>query len=267
MNGYCHPEYARSLSEFGQPYHLPGCGGWILDRPIPGFPDRDSMGCYPLFCCDNWSQLPTDLENIETDVVSLALVPDPFGEYDEAYLHHCFPDVVMPYKEHFVIDLRQNSTTSVSSHHRYCARRALKDVRVEVCSQPLQFLDDWCQLYHSLVERHHLQGIKAFSYEAFARQLAIPGLVMFRAIAQDTTVGAYLWLPGGEVAYAHLGASSPLTNYWTVTRELTCSIGPCARPPAQGARLPPSKSDQPSDRQEESPPTPPLQPPALPTWR
>ena len=40
---------------------MPGCGGSILERPIGALPDRDAMGCYPLFACQDWSRLADDL--------------------------------------------------------------------------------------------------------------------------------------------------------------------------------------------------------------
>ncbi len=63
------------------------------------------MGCYPLFCCKDWSRLHADLDEIGGDLVSLSIVPDPFGSYDLAYLKQCFGDVVIPFKEAFVVDL------------------------------------------------------------------------------------------------------------------------------------------------------------------
>jgi len=38
--------------------------------------------------------------------VCLSLVTDPFGDYDEAYLRQCFPDVVIEFKQHFIVDSR-----------------------------------------------------------------------------------------------------------------------------------------------------------------
>ena len=35
-SGYLHPNYAQSLAEFGKPRELTNCGGWILEREIPG---------------------------------------------------------------------------------------------------------------------------------------------------------------------------------------------------------------------------------------
>ena len=64
-------------------------------------------------------------------------------------------------------------------------------------------------LYAHLTERHGITGIRAFSRAAFARQLAVPGLVMFRAAAAGETVGLHLWYVQDDVAYGHLGATSP----------------------------------------------------------
>ena len=90
---------------------LPASGGWLLERPIAGSDYRDAMGCYPLFVCRDWGGLAADLEPLRHELVSLALVTDPFGQYDEALLHGCF-DVVMPFKPHFVADLSQPITTA-----------------------------------------------------------------------------------------------------------------------------------------------------------
>jgi hypothetical protein len=206
-NGYAHPRYAESLAEFGTPRELSQCGGWILQRRIPGFPYYDAMGCYPLFTCRDWSHLYTDLENLGNELVSLSLVADPFGEYDLAYLQRCF-DVVVPFKEHFIIDLRQPLNLTASKHHRKCASRSLQKVRVERCLDPRQFIDEWVDLYSTLAKRHELKGIHAFSREAFAKQLSIPGSVVFRAVHEDATVGADWYFLQEEVGYGHLAAFS-----------------------------------------------------------
>ena len=123
LSGYLHPAYAESLAEFGTPYLLPASGGWLLKRPVPGVPYQDAMGCYPLFACRDWSQLGADLADIRTDLVSLALVADPFGIYEYTTLKRCF-DTVSPFKDHFIIDLSLPLRTFVSAHHRYRGRKA-----------------------------------------------------------------------------------------------------------------------------------------------
>ena len=208
MTGYLHPGYVQSLCEFGTPRELPRSGGWILERQIPGFPYHDAMGCYPIFACQDWSQLCADLEDIGNDLVSLSLVTDPLGEYDPAYLHRCFEDVVIPFKEHFVIDLSHPLDTFVCGHHRRYTRKALRQLHIERCEDPSQFTNEWVDLYATLIERHNIKGILAFSELAFGKQLSVSGIVAFRAVYEETTVGMLLWYVQGEVGYYHLGASS-----------------------------------------------------------
>jgi len=208
LTGYAHPTYAQSLAEFGTPLELSRCGGWILVRQIPGFPYHDAMGCYPLFACQDWSQLHADLEEIGNGLVSLSLVTDPFGEYDTTYLHQCFRDMVIPFKEHFIIDLSRPMDTFVCQHHRRYARKALQQLCVERCEEPTQFINEWNSLYGALIERHAINGILTFSKSAFLKQLSVPGVVAFRAVCEQTTVSMLLWYVQGEVGYYHLGASS-----------------------------------------------------------
>ncbi len=206
--GYSHPDYAASLAEFGQPRFLPACGGWILERAIPGNDGRDAMGCYPIFSCRDWTLLADDLHRIEHDLVSLVLVTDPFGNYSEELLASAFPDLVLRFKEHFVADLQSPPQSFVSNHHQYYARKALEKVAVERCHDPAEAIDEWSALYDALVERHQLTGIKAFSRTAFEKQLSVPGMVMLRAQHEGETVGAHLFYEDGDVAYSHLAASS-----------------------------------------------------------
>lgn len=209
ITGYMHRGYAESLKEFSIPRELPRCGGWILERQIQGFTYRDAMGCYPLFTCRDWSQLHNDLEEVgRSELVSLALVTDPFGEYDSDYLHRCFGDVVIPFKEHFVADLRRPLEEIVGRRHRKNARRALREVQVEVCKDPTQFIDDWSTLYGGLIEKHNISGISAFSRAAFEKQLSLPGTVVLRAAHNNITVGAQIYFVQGEVVHCHLGAAS-----------------------------------------------------------
>ncbi|MGH8162883.1 MAG: GNAT family N-acetyltransferase [Rhodanobacteraceae bacterium] len=165
------------------------------------------MGCYPIFSCHDWAGLASDLQNIE-DLVSLVLVTDPFGGYSTELLADAFPDLVVRFKEHFVADLEDAPKSFVSNHHQYYARKALEKVTVERYADPPEAVEEWSALYAALVARHQLTGIKAFSRAAFAKQLAVPGLVMLRARHEGETVGAHLWYEQGDVAYSHLTASS-----------------------------------------------------------
>lgn len=203
MKGYGHPDYADSLAEFGVPRELPECGGWVLERPIPGCQQHDAMGCYPLFFCNDWSRLYSDLRSLEGKFVAVSMVTDPLGKYSESQLHQCF-DVVIPFKKHFVTDLGVPIELVISKHHRRYLKKSLEKINVEVCTEPIRFLDEWTGLYGALADKFQARGVRAFSRKAFAKQLSIPGIVMFRALYQGDVVAAHLHYLQGSVCYGHL---------------------------------------------------------------
>ncbi len=207
--GYLHPMYAQSLIEYGAPLELPFSKGWILKRSIPGTNQFDGMGCYPIFACQDWSALGTDLDQVADQLISLSLVTDPFGSYNRQDLAKLFTDIANPYKEHFVVDLHRRPEDFVAAHHQRNAHKALRTVNVEICTEPIKYLDEWVSLYGNLIERHNIMGIARFSRDAFAKQLSIPGIVAFRAVVDAKTVGMLLWYVQGNVGYYHLGAYSP----------------------------------------------------------
>lgn len=207
MNGYASREYAFSLAEFGRPTFLPASESWILERPIAQTDYSDAIGMYPLFTCNLWSRLPSDLDALQdSGLVSMVAVTDPFGDYNEVLLRRCFTDLVRPFKRHYVVDLAQPFQSQISKHHRYYARRSLEAVRVEYCADPINLLDDWEVIHRVLVNRHQITGIQAFSRLAFEQQLAIPNMTAFRAVHEGRTLGAHLWMLNEDVAYSHLAA-------------------------------------------------------------
>jgi hypothetical protein len=220
--GYANAAYAEALGEFGRPVALPSCGGWLLERSIPGFGDMDAMGPYPLFACRNWAALGQDLDALRDRLVSVTLAADPFGNYTATRLGQLF-DRVRPLKNHFVVELSRPMDTVATAHHRYYARRALKKVQVDVSRSPLGFAEEWTRLYSGLVERHDIGGLRRFSPASFAGQLQVPGVVFFRALLDGNAVGSQIWYESGtgpaeagaeggsraeRVAYSHLAASS-----------------------------------------------------------
>ena len=205
-SGYRHPAYAAALDDLGTPRALARSGAWILERTIPGTDARDGMGCYPLFACARWPALPDDVRALERALVTLVVVTDPFGAYDRALLERTFGDVVVPFKEHFVVDLARPLEQIASSHHRRNARRARAAVAVERLDAPASHAAEWCALYAALARRHGICGPAAFPARSLAAQLRVPGLVAFRARAGATTIGMTLWFVEDGVAYYHLGA-------------------------------------------------------------
>lgn len=206
--GYLSPAYTESLAEFGSPLALPRSGSWLLRRLVaPGI--SDAMGPYPLFCCRDWRALGADLDELAATgdaPVSAVVVTDPFADCDPGLLAAAFRDRAVAFKEHFVADLSRPLSSFVSAHHRRYARR--DSLTVEVCADPLRWLDDWCTLYQNLCARHGIRGIPALSRAAFHRQLAVPGLIAFRASSGPDTLGMVLWYRQGDVAYYHLAAYS-----------------------------------------------------------
>ncbi len=131
------------------------------------------MGCYPLFACRDWPQLARDLAALEaeTELISLTVVTDPFGDYELSDLRHAFRDLARPYKEHFVVDLSQPVSRTACAHHRRNARQALAVMEIERC-EPAAALDEWLMLYQHLIRRHAIQGLAAFSPASFAPTIA-----------------------------------------------------------------------------------------------
>jgi hypothetical protein len=210
--GYRSSTYAHSLAEFGTPRSLQRSGGWILERSVERTSRKDAMGCYPLFSCRNWAELKNDIDDLAGDLLSLSLVTDPFGDCDGRDLQSCFPDKLIPFKLHWIADLRRPRHESVSKHHRYYAKRALCSINVERCDTPQRHLEEWSALYDHLIVRHRLRGMKAFSRHSFGIQLGVPGIVMLRARHEGETVGAHLWMLQDDVVHSHLAAASP-TGY------------------------------------------------------
>ena len=209
MTGYLSSTYASALAEFGAPKRLPASNGWIIERRIPGSDLKDGLGCYPLFCCEDWTRVGDDLRALSSSLVSVALVTDPFGDYDTSLLDGSF-DRVVKFKEHYVVDLREPLEETVKRSHRATVRRALKKVEVQVCENPGDKLADWQRLFANLVARHDISGLRAFSPKSFERQFEAPGLVAFEATVNGETVGLDLWYVQGDVAYGHLVAFSDL---------------------------------------------------------
>jgi hypothetical protein len=142
-------------------------------------------------------------------LVAVSIVTDPFADGEAGALHAAFPDRVLRFKEHFVTDLTRPLDTVISSAHRRSLRKASRILSVERATDPARCGEAWNGLYSHLIERHRIQGLRAFSKESFEAQLAVPGVHAFVARDRDSFVAMLLWMTSGSVAYYHLGASSP----------------------------------------------------------
>lgn len=210
---YAHADYAASLQEFGTPLRLEAGRGWVLRRNLPGG-GWDATGCYPLTRCGRWAGLPDDVARLrDAGAVSLSLVADPLAADAPAALRAACPDATRPFKEHFVAELRGGAPFG-DAHHRRHVRRFARAGEVEVVADPVARLDEWCLLYAGLVARHGIRGPARFSRAAFARQLALPGARLLRAVVDGETAGYQLWFTDGDRQDYHLAAYSA-TGYRT----------------------------------------------------
>ena len=205
---YLHTDYAKSFGEDFFDIRLEHSQGIILKRKIPKFELYDAIGTYPLFFCDDWTNLHSDLESNQHDLVSLVVVTDPFGKYEMACLENCFNTLVIPFKEHFVIDLSQRTEDFVNKHNRRYANKAIKALSIEKAETPANLSETWCRLYKNLVNRHEIKGIASFSEESLKRQITVPGSVVFYVRYDDEIIGMTVWYKQGNIAYYHLGAYS-----------------------------------------------------------
>jgi hypothetical protein len=205
--GYRHPEYAQSFKNEGHPRLLEYSQGWIVERQAP-FNGRyiDAMGLYPLFSCKAWNSLPLDLELLrESDLVNLVLVTDPLLNDSERRLFTQF-EVVRPFKTHYLAELKHSPEQTVSKHHAYYARKAAKEIDVEVVENPLSFLDEWQALYAQLIARYKITDMRTFSKDSFAKLLGMPDVFLYRALRKNRLVGSQIVLLQDDVAFAHLAA-------------------------------------------------------------
>ena len=204
--GYSGSGYANSLAEFGQPQKLAQSGGWLLKRRIPNSTAPDSMGCYPMFACNNWLSLADDLDALEGELVSVAIVADPLGNHTPELLAQAFPDVARPFKEHLLIDFSADWRGAIDKHHVRNIRFAQKRVVVERVVDSSTALGDWTRLYDCLIARHEIKGLTAFSHQHFDQLLRLPDIRAYCATVNGQTAGMLLWMLQGDAAYYHLGA-------------------------------------------------------------
>lgn len=155
----------------------------------------------------DWTSVGADLQTLPEDVVSFVGVTDPFGDYSKPLLDGAFPDLVTQYKDHHVVESARWS--GGSKHHRYYARRAARLVRARLADDPAEYAGVWWSLASVLAERHSIRGIGALSAGAYRKQLAIPGVNLFLAEADDgEIVAAQIWMTNEGAAYNHAMASS-----------------------------------------------------------
>jgi hypothetical protein len=208
-SGYGHPGYALAVADTGMARPLPRSGGSVIVRDIGTSGRRDAIGPYPIFSCADWASLHQDLSELCGDLVAVSMVTDPFGAWTDEVLRRCFPDVLLRFKDHFVVRLGGDPLSHVHAHHRRNIAQGRRNVQVAVVDDLPAFAEEWQALYGHLMQRHRIRGLAEFSSDSLAAQLFVPGMVALRAQRDGETVGASLWYEQGEIAYYHLAAYTP----------------------------------------------------------
>lgn len=203
MEGYAHPLYAEAFVEWGQPIYLNHSRGWLIKRSISGTVLFDAMGPYPLFFCEDWNALLDDFQEISSELVGVSLVISPFDSFPMEFFQQYF-DIIKPYKDHYILDTGVPIEQAVSKICLRDARRSLKDVFIDYVVAPDIDVDEWMPLYDSLIRRHSIEGIRAFSRASFSKQIAVPNTHFFRAWHAGELIGGNLYYLQQDVAYGHL---------------------------------------------------------------
>ena len=207
-SGYASPQYAESYADVGRPIELTGAQGWLLSRAIAGTDHRDLASCYPIFDCRKWAAFADDIKALDDSHVSVVLVLSPFSSCNTAQLESVFPDLLKPFKRHYLVNLETYDIATVHFMHRRNARYAAKLVEVEQCAHPEQFGAEWLSLQANLMSRHRVPKSDWLSDTTLLRQLSVPDIVMFRAVENGHTVGIMTWFLSDAAAYYHLAAFS-----------------------------------------------------------
>jgi Acetyltransferase (GNAT) domain len=166
------------------------------------------MGCYPLFACKNWYGLADDLYKKQNDWVSFSLVTDPFGRSNKQALKTFFEDKSIPFKDHFIVNLKGDWKNFINKSHLRKACKAVGTINIVREENPLDFINEWNRLYTNLIRRHQITGITRFSQKIFRGMFETPGLHVYTATLDGETIGMVLFYEMAGVVYYHLGAYS-----------------------------------------------------------
>jgi lipid II:glycine glycyltransferase (peptidoglycan interpeptide bridge formation enzyme) len=150
--------------------------------------------------------LSDDLANINEELVSVACVLDPYGSYDINRIESIFPEICIPFKTHYYIDLQSYKEKNIANNHRRNAKKAKQVIDIRPVKTPQFAVDRWYKLYENLIRRHSINGITCFSYNSFQKQLEVPGAYLYEARYNSITVGMVLFYIQGDYVHYHLAA-------------------------------------------------------------
>jgi len=206
--GYFNKKYAQAVVQKPDIIYFPKSEGFLIQRAIKESNFIDLINCYPLFCCNHWEHICTEISLLPDNIVSTCLIIDPFADLPLKKLANYF-DIFKLFKPHYVVNFNKNRQPS--KHHRQEIKRAYaKNIVITHCQEPLDFLDVWYQLYLNLIKKHQITENKIFSKSLFFNQFEILGFYAFRATINDLTIAMSLWYVSKSFAYYHQNANSSM---------------------------------------------------------
>jgi Acetyltransferase (GNAT) domain len=207
--GYRSAAFAATFRHEGSAVGLAGSGSWLIRCSIPGSGSFDAWNCYPLLVCAEWSELAADLNRIG-DVVTVTAVIDPVADVADDVLRWAFPDRLIPYKRHLVVELDRFGPGALSDHHRRNVKVGRRKCEVHLVEPSSAGAEEWVGLYAELRARHQILGRADLPDESLRAQLDVPGTTVLRATVGGALAGMVVWMRSGDRVYYHLGAYNDL---------------------------------------------------------
>lgn len=202
---YSRAEYARTLSNIGEPVDVPEWGCSVLSRRI-GDRDHDAIGAYPSAVFADSASIDAGLDRLRRmGFVSFVGVAAPGRQPAPAHLSRSF-DHVRSFKTHY-LRRPQQGPFLYDKHHRYEIRRALRDVE----AGPLELASheaEWTRLYDDLCERHRLGTAHRFTRSHMNYLANCADFRTFGAWHDGVLVSAHIWAIHDGTATSHLAASN-----------------------------------------------------------
>lgn len=204
LHPYASPDYASAAAEGSSRFFCESLGIWLVRRPIPGTELFDAQGLYPFASQLRRAHHADLVEELGArGLVSLVFVTDclePGLDWTASL------DLTWTYKSHHVVDFLAGPV-HFSRHHRQEIRRALRHCEVRRVDLRI-YLDQWRDLYDTLVRRRNLGARHRFSDWYFEALCNIPGFEAVAAFVGDRMVCGHIWARSGLNVYSHLAASS-----------------------------------------------------------
>lgn len=199
---YNTPEFAACFDGLADLENIGDGLGYMRLREIEGTPYKDAITAAPRHSFSDASTLAQTLR--AQKIISATIIPDPLQ--DAQNLEENF-DTVRPFKTHYVYD----PSLPLEFHGFHKTNIALAGKKGTV--RRIEFHDHlglWMQLWETLLERHHIEGLGRFSHSYFERLALVPGLIAYGAFDESgALVAISLWFEHGDYVVSHLNACAP----------------------------------------------------------